>query len=289
MAELPAPGILTLATGRPMYVEMALDLALSLAAHGEPPPSLAVDPRLVDRARRYEGHFDRIVVVPDRLLFGRAATFSLAEVTPYERTLALDADCLALGPIEPWTRPWHKLDFGMLGAWHNADSTLVHHGRPIREWSRRFGLRRYFKASSAVFWFERDEGRRLLGAAAEAYRGAWRPGRWLGDELGFALVAERLDLPILPQPWPLLWEHDLPGLDLTRPPAPLFHAYTDVPEAVLDPLLETVMQRRRALGLPTGSERYWRIKATSARRAGWRVRLAQRWAELRDVRRGGWR
>lgn len=281
-------GCLTLATKRRCYVEMAVDLALSLDEHGAPPLTLVVDTALAGAAQAYREVFDHIVPLPEGYGFGRAATYAAAEVTPYDHTLVIDADCLALQPLTPFLDHLTREDFGIMAEWLAPDDERLHHGRPVCAWAREFGLPRYFKASSAVFSFEREAGREILGAAFAAYRRAFRQTRWLGDEIGFALAARDLvardhpiDIPIFEHPWPLIWAHQLEDLDLDAPPAPLFHAFDSVPPALLDRLMRDVVRRRRERGLPARSEDCWRVKGRSRGRPSALVALQRLWLELR--------
>lgn len=273
-------GCITLAVGKSMYVEMAVDLALSLREHGDPGLTLVVDASLQAYARQYEPWFDQISVLPDRYLFGKAMTYGVADLTPYARTLFVDADCLALKPVRPWFSLWEPVGFGLMAEWLDADDARQHHQRSVRDWTREFGLRRYLKVSSATFYFEREAGRRILNEVFTDYQRAFRAGRWLGDEVGFAITADRLEIDILPSPWPMLWEHDFEKIDVLNPPAPLFHAFAAIPKRALDHIVEGVIRRRHAVGLPLGSEAFWRIKSSSAGKPSFwtdfRYRLAMR-------------
>ena len=152
-------GYLTLAARHRMYLEMAVDLALSIRDTNLEPVSLVVDARLRDRAERcYHSVFEEILSLPDEYDFGRAFKYCVAEVTPYQRTLFIDADTLALGSLE---ETWKRLEgyrFAMIGKTLSPDDESLHHGRPIRYWCARFGLRQYFKTAGAVFFFEKRGG-----------------------------------------------------------------------------------------------------------------------------------
>lgn len=273
-------GCITLAVGRPMYVEMAVDLALSLRECGDPGLTLVVDRSLLAYARQYERWFDQICLLPDHYRIGKAMTYAVADLTPYARTLFIDADCLALTPIRAWFDLWSEVDFGVMAERLEADDPRLHHERRVRDWTQEFGLQSYLKVASAVFYFEREAGRQILGEVFNDYRQAYRAGRWLGDEVGFAIAAKRIDIGVLPHPWPILWEHDFDGLDVTRPRAPLFHAFSATPRPVLNALLQGVTLRRRVAGLPLRSEPFWRIKSSSAGKPSFwtnlRYRLAMR-------------
>lgn len=278
-------GYLTLAVRRPMYLEMAVDLALSLRETNAEPVSLVVDDALRTRAhRRYGSVFHRILDLPPAYGFGRAHKFSVGALTPYERTFFIDADTLALASMQPF---WERLaprPFAMLAETLSCDDDALHHERPVRWWCARFGLRSWFKTASAVFYFRRDEGRRVLDRCFLAYRDRAYGRVWTGDEIGFALAAAEEPIGVLEPPAPILWPEDLPTLDPDQPVAPLFTALGAPPPAVMDALMAAVVRRREAAGLPGGSTSYWRLKATSinAGRLRKALRPVRRW--LVDVR-----
>ena len=279
-------GYLTLAARHRMYLEMAVDLALSIRDTNLEPVSLVVDARLRDRAERcYHSVFEEILSLPDEYDFGRAFKYCVAEVTPYQRTLFIDADTLALGSLE---ETWKRLEgyrFAMIGKTLSPDDESLHHGRPIRYWCARFGLRQYFKTAGAVFFFEKEEGRRILAECFAAYRDrAYSRIRWVGDEMGFAIRADRNPIDPFPGPAPILWDGQLRGLDLSAPEAPLFTLLGDPPRHTMDRLLASVAARRERADVPRASEGYWRLKAESSNSGALRESLFPLRRRLLDLR-----
>lgn len=286
-------GYVTLAARHPMYLEMAVDLALSLRDTNPEPLSLVVDAQLRRAAvRRYHSVFDELLTLPAEYDFGRALKYSVAELTPYQRTLFIDADTLALGSLaETWERLGTQ-EFAMMQETLEADDDTVHHGRTVRFWCERFGLKRYVKTASAVFYFEKAAGRRVLAECLAAYRDQAYGSIWAGDEIGFAIAAERIHIGAFPGPAPIFWTAGLKDMDISRPAAPLFTGLGRPPKAVMNTLLESVAARRARANLSGGSGAFWRLKAWSSNagplrgkmRGVFRSLLGIRWT-LRGFRR----
>ena len=80
------------------YLDIAANLALSVRRHDRRPISVLVNPAVkVDSA--YTQLFDRIITVPDDPAFrGAMNKARLFDLTPYDRTLYIDADCLLFSP-----------------------------------------------------------------------------------------------------------------------------------------------------------------------------------------------
>jgi len=279
-------GYLTLAARHRMYLEMAVDLALSLRDWNLEPVSLVVDARLREAAERhYHSVFDEILSLPEEYDFGRALKYSVGELTPYLRTLFIDADTLSLGPLEETWRRLAGRRFAMMGETLLPDHEGLHHGRPAHYWCRRFGLQRYFKTHSAVFFFEKEEGQRVLAECLAAYRDrAYSRLRWTGDEVGFAIVADRSSIDTFPGPSPILWNEQLASIDLSAPEAPLLHMLGNPPRSTVDRLVASVADRRRRAGIPGDSESYWRLKAASSNTGVIRGRLFPLGRRLLDLR-----
>lgn len=258
-------GYLTLAARTPMYLEMAVDLALSLRETNEEPVSLVVDRRLSARARRlYAPVFHHVLDLPEAYDFGRALKFCVGELTPYERTFFVDADTLSLASMSSFWARLSSRSFAIMGETLPCDDETLHHDRPVRWWCARFGLGSWFKTASAAFYFEREEGRRVLRRGFLAYRDRAFGSVWTGDEIGFAIAADEEPIGVLEPPAPVHWPHELADLDPDAPKAPLYTALGLPPRRVMGALMAGVGRRRKAAGLPGGSEAYWRLKAGSS-------------------------
>ena len=78
-----------MAARRRQFLEMAVDMTLSMREHTELPIALAADEPLAAVARsRYADVFDVVTLVPPRFRKGRALKYGAAEASPFEEILA---------------------------------------------------------------------------------------------------------------------------------------------------------------------------------------------------------
>lgn len=278
-------GYLTLAVRRVRFLEMAVDMALSLRPHTPYPIAVATDEALGARCReRYPGVFDAVTTIPGRFLEGRARKFGVAEATPWEETMFVDADCLVLGSLDDL---WSALDhspLAMVGAQLSRVHDENHHGFSSRWLMDRFGLDRYMKTNSGLFCFRRAEAREIMEECLRCFQEEAKPllrkqvalGRWLGDEIVFGIVGGRRRLGTLPSPSAMYWPDEFDAIDLSAPTKPLLHLIWPPPTAVFDTMLASVSARRRAAGLPEDSERHWRDEVRTLRRMVRRRRMLER-------------
>jgi hypothetical protein len=280
-------GYLTMAVGSEHYLEMAVDMALSLREHSALPLSIAVDEslgRVV--ANRYPRVFDAVVRVHPRFLRGRALKYGCAEASPFEETIFVDADCIVLGSLDGLLDSLGGADLAMLGELLTREQDEMHHGFSTRALMERFGLDRYLKTNSGLFCFRKPAAmevmndclRCYLTEARPALRGSILMGRWLGDEIAFGIVGGRRRVSTLPQPAPMYWPREIEQMDLRRPTKPLLHMLWPLPQAALEGLVSDSIERRRRAGIPGDGGAHWRREARSlewmARRRRLRDRLA---------------
>ena len=267
-------GYLTMAVGHPRYLEMAVDMALSLRGHTTLPVVLASDDRLAVMARaRYRDIFADIVGVEPRFLDGRARKFGVAVASPFNETVFIDADCLVLDDPEPIWGGAGPGPVTMVGEMLGPGDHAYHHGFSTAELMERFHLSAYLKTNSGVFHFRREGGREAFEACLRCFldelrpalRNPLRPWRFLGDELGFGLAGGRGGFHTFPSPGPMYWAPEIQALDPARPTKPILHFIAPVPEPILEHLLEDVRARRAAAGLsPDASRSVWRREARSS-------------------------
>lgn len=277
-------GYLTLATGRPAFLEMAVDMALSLREHTELPVGLVTDRELAaDASERLAPVFDEVRVIDDRFLEGRVRKYGVAAASPFEEAVFVDADCVVLGPLDHLFEALDEHDVAMLGEQLTSDDDENHHGFSTRRLMRRFGLERYLKTNSGLFAFRREPAVEVMEAFRTCFVEEVRPlrwsmvlGRWIGDEIAIGIVGGRLGLGTLPLPHPMYWPHEFAHLDLDDPPKPLLHFIWPPPHDVLERLLADMRDRRRAAGLPQGSAEHWRAEVAKLRRMRRRRRLLER-------------
>lgn len=281
-------GYLTMAVRSEHYLEMAVDMALSLREHSRLPVAIAVDEPLGGIASgRYAGVFDEIVMVPPRFRTGRALKYSCALASPFERTIFVDADCIVLGSLDGLLEALATTDFAMLGELLTTNDDEMHHGFSTRALMERFGLDRYLKTNSGLFCFRKPAAVEIMEECLQCYltearpalRGSILMGRWLGDEIAFGIVGGRRRLGTLPTPSPMYWPREIEQMDLRAPTKPLLHLLWPLPAAALEGLVADSIARRQRAGVPGNGGAHWREEARSlgwmARRHRLRDRLAR--------------
>lgn len=274
-------GFITVAKGAAGYVEMAIDLALSLRQWHRQPIAIVVDAAAEAHLARYPaGLFDAVLRLPQRYAPGWACKFSLGELSPFARSIFIDADTLVLRDLADVLAQAATADFLMMGKFRTAETTEIHHGFPIRGLIRDFGLDRYFDNHSGAFAFERAHGRGFLAECLDVYtRELWVPARRLrgmvGDELAFGVVAGRRGMASLREPYPVYWSNELRELTSDHRWKPLCHFHAPPNPAAMVWLMAEVSQRRRQAGLPDVSVPHWTRKAA----IGQRRALVERWAD----------
>jgi hypothetical protein len=259
-------GYLTLAARSARYLEMAVDMALSLREHTALPIALAADDELGAVARaRYAAAFTTVTRLPDRFRKGRALKYGSAEASPFDETVFVDADCVVLGALDPLFAVLANADMAMTGEQLTAGEDRDHHGFSTTKLIRRFGLETYLKTNSGLFCFRREPALAIMDECLACYtdevlRLRWRAlfGGWLGDELAFGIVGGRRRLSTLPKPDAMYWPEEIAGLDLRRPTKPLLHMLWPLEPEQLAQLVEGTEARRRAAGVPGDAGAHWR-------------------------------
>ena len=95
----PEFGFVTVAMGPLKYLEMAVDMALSVRVFHDDPVCLLCDaPTMAIALEKYSEVFDPIVLIDTPLKHPLASNFLLAELAPFERGFYIDADVLAVAP-----------------------------------------------------------------------------------------------------------------------------------------------------------------------------------------------
>ena len=284
----PSRGYLTMAVGKPRYLEMAVDMALSLREHTELPIAIAVDAALEPDVReRFGSVFDSIVIVPDRFLDGRALKYGTAVASPYDETMFVDADCLVLSSLDDLWGILNHTDMAMVGERLSSSEDENHHGFSTRSLMRRFGLDHYLKTNSGLFCFRREPAIQIMDECLECYLNEARPklrwsllfGRWLGDEIAFGIVGGRRGIEAFPEPSPMYWPAEFAAIDPANPTKPLLHMIWPPPDDVLDILIADARGRRKAAGVRGDSEPHWRAEVRHLERMADRRRFLEllRW------------
>jgi hypothetical protein len=258
-----AYGYITVATGHRRYLQMAVDLALSLREFDDKPVALVAGDELrTDANAPLLAQFDRVVSMPPGYptFLGK---FAVPLVTPFERSYFLDADCLAIGPLAPFWPPLEGFDFAAQGRYVGPDEDFPHHQLSTAAMIRHFGLKRYLRHNAGVLYFRRAAGMAVSAAAMRVWEEGF--GRAMPfDEPMRAIVAERLGIATMPKPFPMAWyPSDVAPRD---PKHRVIHFMGPLRVATLTWLLNEVRRRRQAVGLPwQEGVAAWLRKATMAR------------------------
>lgn len=281
----PSRGYLTLAARDPVYLEMAVDMALSLREHTAYPIALAADEALGVRAQtRYAGVFDVVTLIPQRFREGRALKYGTAEASPFEETMFVDADCIVLASMDDRWSALERSEMAMTGELLTAADDRRHHGFSTRKLMRRYGLERYLKTNSGLFCFRRSAALQIMEECRTCYLEEILPqlrwhvpfGKWLGDELAFGIVGGRRRLEPLPKPDVMYWPPDeFETLDLARPAKPLLHLIWPLSAGTLDAMVRETTARRKAADLPGDAESHWRSESHKLERVAFRLRFLQ--------------
>jgi hypothetical protein len=293
-------GFMTLAVGLPDYAEMAVDMALSLREWHDEPLAIAVDaPMEAYIAKRYPTVFDTVVRLPATVPPGWGCKLAIAEVSPFLRTVFVDADVIVLGSLDTVLADAERADFAMMGEYHTAPTSERHNGVPMEAVIRDFGLSRYFHNHSCNFVFERDYGRRFLAECLDVWLNrlsspSRRPFEGFGDEVAFGIVAARRGMVSMREPYPVYWPAELHALRSNDRWKPLLHLYDLPPHRVMKWLMTEVVARRREARFGNLSIGHWlRKPARKSLSRGWLtvlrncdVRLHAAWHAGRVDRRG---
>jgi hypothetical protein len=281
-----ARGYVTLAAGSTRYLEMAVDMALSLRAHTSHPMALIADEAVAEVARtHYEKVFARVCLIGEDFREGRARKYGVAEATPWEESVFIDADCLVLGSLDHLWESLDSHDMAFLGELLSGEDDENHHGFSTRSLMRRFGLDHYLKTNSGLFCFRREPSIVIMRECLDCFLNEARPalrlsilrGAWIGDEIAIGIVGGRRRLGTLPKPAEMYWPTEFDSLDLGRPNKPLLHMIWPLPPSTFLTMCAEAEARRSDAGVRTVGSDHWQVEQSSlqkmANRRRWMERL----------------
>jgi hypothetical protein len=279
----PTRGFVTLAVGHRRYLEMAVDLALSVAEHCQSPISLVADEALGRLASdEFSGVFDSIIRLPARFHIQKAEKFGVVGVSPYEEGLFLDADCIVLGSLDPLWPDSHDAEVILPGELLTPVEDRAHHGFSTRALMARFELSLYLKSNSGCFFFRRTRAEAGMEECLRWHRDLLLrelKGGFLGDELALGIVGGLRGWGVFDQPGPMLWPEELAKLDPENPGKSVCHFLGPLSKKAARSMELAVERRRSEAGLPGGSWRHWRWKirrTVRSRRIGSVLRVLRR-------------
>lgn len=200
-------GYLVLALDDPRYVDLAANLALSIRRIETRPVSMAVS-RGQSIAPAYHPLFDRIIEIsPDLDIRGAMNKVVMDRVTPYDRTMYLDADCLLINNrIEFFWRKFRGHGMAVEGHRQSRGAAFACSlgSKDAAELCRLLTVPFLTVFNAGVIYFETtDEGRAVFDRARDLYQGPLResltyrykhPGEY-ADEPIFAAALAQLGIP----------------------------------------------------------------------------------------------
>lgn len=282
--SVPTRGYLTLAAGSSRYLEMAVDMALSLREHTRHPIGLVCDEATAETVTaRYGTVFDCVAPVGPDFRNGRALKYGVAEASPWDQAIFVDADCLVLGALDHAFDALTDRPLAFLGELLTRDDNEHHHGFSTRRLMSTFGLDNYLKTNSGFFAFRKAPAELFMRECLRCFLEEAQPklrlsrlrGAWLGDEIAIGLIGGRHKLPPLPKPGEMYWPAEFDSLDPDRPTKPLLHFIAPLPDRTFRELMRVVEDRRETAGVPwTGADHWVAEQASLERRA-----RPRRWLE----------
>lgn len=269
-------GFATIALGKHDYLEMAVDMVLSLREFHGDPVSLLCCTKLADQASDlYRDVFDDILPLNDHIVAMPASRFLLADRVTYDSCFFIDADVLVLNTLDDHIAETKRKPISLIGSFLSAGSGQRHHGIDVDELIRSFGLDRYFTNHAGAFGYSREFAagffRECAEVYAELYRFKWRRKGFIGNELAFGVVNGRRGIAPMELEFPVIWPDEMGELTPGVSAKPLLHFIDMPPENVFDELMARVALRRRARALPTHSTEFWRRKGLKSQRAQQKV------------------
>ena len=110
-----------MATGKRMYYVLAHNLLISYHLHNPDPQPFAL---ICDRRNEITEEFDDVVIM-DSPSFSFNDKLRLADLTPYDETIFIDADCLVVRNLSGlWDIVKDSPDFGIYGAVYDPESKM---------------------------------------------------------------------------------------------------------------------------------------------------------------------
>lgn len=253
------------------YLEMAVDMALSLGEFHSDPICLLCDRPILEIVQaRFPDVFDDLVLIETELDHPLAANFLLSELAPYERGLYIDADVIVLGRLDPWIEETKSKPIAMMGKYLEHGSGERHHDVLIDALLDAFDVPTFFKNHSGALGYQREAAAPFFRKShaiyrrlhREKFRGVTLRKAWIGNELAFGVAASGLHIDKMATPYPVYWGHEMLTLDLQAPfRKPLLHFMAPPPPHVLDRVLADVAERRATWGFDVISDEIWRKKA----------------------------
>ena len=281
----PTRGYLTLASGSARYLEMGVDMALSLREHTGHPIGLVCDEEIAEiTMTTYPTVFDEVTPLGSDFRKGRTRKYGVAEACTWDEAVFVDADCMVLGSLDHAFDALARTPIAFLGETLSRDDDENHHGFSTRRLMNRFDLEHYLKTNSGLFAFRKVEAEEIMRTCLRCFLDEASPklsrsllrGAWLGDEIAIGIVGGRRGLEPLPKPAEMYWPSEFASLDPERPTKPLLHFIWPLPTRTLAELMRMAETRREAAGVPWPGAGHWVVEQASLKRMARRRRWLER-------------
>ncbi len=261
-------GYITVAAGSLRYVDMAVDLALSLKEKDDKAIALILDPELKPRvSSRSLSVFDHVATHSHPIERKYLSKLAIGHISPFDRTIFLDADMLAVhAPGEFWTR-LERYRFAVQGEYLTQADHRSHYRVKTNELMKDFMVNRYLKCGSAFMYFEKNAGIRIMDDCRQLAR------RWIGDkrlstkykinrffshEWILGIVGGALDNAIIDEP--LAFPYDIAAVTPRAFTTPFIHVGKPPGAALMAYLQTAITCRRKQFGIPLTSWPAWNWK-----------------------------
>lgn len=160
-------GYISLATGSSFYLDLALNLALSIKFNDPKRPFALVAGHDLEIPPEYETFIDQIVRLPPLDGFhGCLNKLRVSTVSPFEETMFVDSDCLLVK--SDMDRHWLRYDAPGFSAAGTGVTKGSWYGFDIQSVLKALQVPYMVKLNSGVFYFRRgDETNRFFNAALD--------------------------------------------------------------------------------------------------------------------------
>lgn len=147
-------GYLTLATGTPFYLDLAMNLVLSLKLNDPTRPVCVVTDRTMPIPDEYRKFIDHLVYLENQPGFhGCLNKLRVNEVSPFEETMFVDSDCILLK--DDMDRHWAKFQSPGFCSPGTKVTSGRWYGFDIAEVIKKLGIDYMRTLNSGVFYFRR--------------------------------------------------------------------------------------------------------------------------------------
>jgi len=215
-------GIIIIATGHPNYGNMAYNLACSIKAAEDIPVAIVWSEgsrnHLTDKQLQI---FSQMIQLPALYRTGFGVKLHLDQLTPFDKTLYLDADTLWLGrkPSELFAELSGTSFTCITEGDTDKPNPKYYFWAEPQEIKEMYQVDKVYQTRSEVIYFEK--GTKVFETArdvdASALKTIRRFGEWIPDELYFNIAIAKLGLtlkPFMPAYWSRLHNELMPNLSV---------------------------------------------------------------------------